>query len=458
MSFTRKICFCFLLLSVFCNAQQNESLPEALQKMPDDTNKINALTALSRQNIITGDYEKAMGFATQAKVLSEQLNFKPGLATVHSYYGLVYYGWGNYPQSLKNYFTSLRIREELNDKKGVAATYHNIGNTYYSLKNRDQAMKNFQSSLKIKRELHDTLDTHFAHTINNIGNYYHDKGNAELAIVYYNKALELEHKLNDQVGIISSYNNLANIYVERKEFERAERSYIDALKIEETLGDKEGISALYTSLGNLYYMQLKLDKAKDYVTKGLELAREVGSKEDIKLSYGVLTDIEKASGNYKKALELYKMYYDYSDSIKSEEIVSKSIQEQLYYEFSKKEALAKAEQDKKDVQHLEQSNQQRLIIYSAILGLVIVLVFSVFLYNRFRLISQQKSIIEKQKEEVEAQRQLANERTVLAEQQKKVIEEKQKEIIDSIHYAKRIQTALITSEKYIQKNIDKLKK
>lgn len=31
------------------------------------------------------------------------------------------------------------------------------------------------------------------------------------------------------------------------------------------------------------------------------------------------------------------------------------------------------------------------------------------------------------------------------------VEEKQKEILDSIHYAKRIQTALLTSEKYIEK-------
>ncbi len=39
---------------------------------------------------------------------------------------------------------------------------------------------------------------------------------------------------------------------------------------------------------------------------------------------------------------------------------------------------------------------------------------------------------------------------------KQDVDEKQKEILDSIHYAKRIQTALITSEKYIEKNLNKL--
>ena len=42
--------------------------------------------------------------------------------------------------------------------------------------------------------------------------------------------------------------------------------------------------------------------------------------------------------------------------------------------------------------------------------------------------------------------------------QKKEIEEKQKEILDSIHYAKRIQNTLMAHENYIEKAIDRLQK
>ncbi len=44
------------------------------------------------------------------------------------------------------------------------------------------------------------------------------------------------------------------------------------------------------------------------------------------------------------------------------------------------------------------------------------------------------------------------------EEQKKVVEVKQKEILDSIHYAKRIQNTLLTSEKYIDKHLNELNK
>ena len=46
----------------------------------------------------------------------------------------------------------------------------------------------------------------------------------------------------------------------------------------------------------------------------------------------------------------------------------------------------------------------------------------------------------------------------MIEKQKEMVEEKQKEILDSIHYAKRIQRALLPTEKYFEKNIKNLKK
>jgi ligand-binding sensor domain-containing protein len=54
--------------------------------------------------------------------------------------------------------------------------------------------------------------------------------------------------------------------------------------------------------------------------------------------------------------------------------------------------------------------------------------------------------------------QVVSERTKEIAEQKEAIEEKQKEILDSIHYARHIQTALMTSEKNIKKMLDKLQK
>jgi serine phosphatase RsbU (regulator of sigma subunit) len=63
---------------------------------------------------------------------------------------------------------------------------------------------------------------------------------------------------------------------------------------------------------------------------------------------------------------------------------------------------------------------------------------------------EKQEIILKQKENLEIQ---VVERTKEVVEQKHVIEEKQKEIIDSINYAKRIQTALLASDKLLSDNM-----
>ncbi len=93
---------------------------------------------------------------------------------------------------------------------------------------------------------------------------------------------------------------------------------------------------------------------------------------------------------------------------------------------------------------MTQLRKQQIIIWSTILGLLLAIVSGVFIFNRFKVTQKQKRIIENQK--------------TLVEHQKHLVEEKQKEILESIYYARRIQRSLLTSEKYIDKNLKKLKK
>ena len=76
--------------------------------------------------------------------------------------------------------------------------------------------------------------------------------------------------------------------------------------------------------------------------------------------------------------------------------------------------------------------------------LLVVVVFSFFLFQRFRLAQKQKVIIEDQK--------------VMVDKAYEHLHEKNKEVMDSIHYARRIQRALITPEPYIHARLTKLKK
>ncbi len=127
----------------------------------------------------------------------------------------------------------------------------------------------------------------------------------------------------------------------------------------------------------------------------------------------------------------------------NEENTKKTVQQQMQYEFDKKETAAKAEQEVKDQKAVADKKQQQIILFSVSGVLLLVVAFAFFVFRNLRVTQKQKLIIEQQKQVVE--------------NQKHLVEENQKEILDSIRYAKRIQTSLLPTDKYIEKNIKKLK-
>jgi hypothetical protein len=59
-------------------------------------------------------------------------------------------------------------------------------------------------------------------------------------------------------------------------------------------------------------------------------------------------------------------------------------------------------------------------------------------------------------QEIADKKQVIEEQKILVDKAYEILHDKNKEVMDSIHYAKRIQNALITSEKYIDKTLNKL--
>lgn len=117
------------------------------------------------------------------------------------------------------------------------------------------------------------------------------------------------------------------------------------------------------------------------------------------------------------------------DSIRTEESNRASYKLQTKYEFEKQQAVKDAEHNKQMEVIAERGKKQKVITYSIALGSLLLLVFFIFIYNRLQITKRQKSIIEEQKQ---------------------LVEEKQKEILDSINYAKRIQAAILPSDRVIK--------
>ncbi len=125
---------------------------------------------------------------------------------------------------------------------------------------------------------------------------------------------------------------------------------------------------------------------------------------------------------------MHELYIQFRDSNNNLQTRNATIRSQFKYDFEKKETKINAEKDKIQLQASEDKKRQNIIIYSVVLGLVLVCVFSIFIFKGLQENKKANKIILSQKH---------------------LVEEKQKEIVDSITYAKRIQNAILPPKEYI---------
>ena len=161
---------------------------------------------------------------------------------------------------------------------------------------------------------------------------------------------------------------------------------------------KKGFTGPYFDTG---IFNKQMSETFESLNKGLALAKQMGNIKELQGGYYNLTKLDSAKGNYKEAYEHYKLYSLYRDSLVKEENEKKSLQAKMQYEFDKKQAIAKAEQDKKDAEQKRIKNLQ----YFAIAGLIIlVLVILIIAFIQWRNNNQKKKaniLLQQEKEKAE---------------------------------------------------------
>ena len=389
-----------------------------------------------------GNNTEAMKYFRSSLDVRQKMGDKNGIADSYTCIAIIYDNMGNYPDALKMNYAALKLYEEIGDKDDIANCYNNIGVIYDNQENFTEALKNHLISLKWEQKKGDKIG--IAKSYTNLGIVCEKKKEYAEALKYYVASLKITEELNEKQSSAHNYNNMGVVYDDLGKYDEALKSHLSALHLREEIGDKNGITSSYCNIGNVLTKQKKYKEAKEYLIKGKDLSIEIGAKENIKFSYKFLTNVEDSLGNYKSAFENHKMYILYRDSLDNEQTKRKSIQSSMQYEFDKKEIAAKAEQEKLNAISAEEKQKQRIIIYAVAGVLALVFVFTMFLLNRFRITRRQKLIIEQQKEKVDE----AYER----------LHEKNKEVMDSIFYARRIQTALLPNENYINKSLTRLMK
>lgn len=424
-----------LLIFFFCITQKGEaqtkfgdkdSLLRTLRTLPNDTNRVNSLLRLGKIASSEQVYDTAIYYGRLAVDLATEIEWERGIAVANVDMAVSYWYIGNYTDALNMNYAALEIFQKLNDQKGISQAYNNMGIVYASQKNFPKALECYLTTLRIKETLGDNKA--IGSTLINIGSTYDQLNETEKAFMYYRRALVLKRSTGDIRGEGICLLNIGQVHNKIGNEDSALYYFNHSLDLRRNINDKRGIVSSLASLGQINIEIGKFAEAEKFLLEADTISRDLGTLDLTWQIWATLTTLYDTTGRYKDALNAYRIYSELSDSINLAEANRNADKLEMNYEFENERLMMQAEADKNALLAEEADTKRLMWIIGISLVLLIVTIFSLFLFTRLRIIRRQKSIIE---------------------QQKVLVEEKSREVYDSINYAKRIQYTLLAQEHFL---------
>jgi tetratricopeptide (TPR) repeat protein len=431
-----------LLISLTCPAQvkkQIDSLRNFIDHTSNDTLKIKNWNLISMLNSNRGYYIMGEKAAYEALAIAKKMNYDRGIAKSYYQIGISFSKRNKYDVALEWYAKAIPLYEKAKDTSGLAYTVMLIGVIDYYLKNYSKAEEHYKKALELFKK--EKNDLGMANCMVNLGSVYYAVGDYDKALAYcqdaydhfgasvHGKAVASNIIANVNSELYTKNDSLGNTELARKYLEKAISNYNNNLKIYSQLDLPVEKGGTYLDLFGITFKAGQYAVAKQYIDSSYALIKDINNIEGLKFAYQAYYRWYLQRKDSSAALRYYLLFSAAKDSVfnmeKAEKMDALNVQ------------LMEVEKEK-EISVLKQQQEKRgLILWGLGALAILALGFSFLFFKRYR-------------EKKEAN-------TALSEKNR-IIEEKQKEITDSIYYARRIQSALLASEKYFERTLERLRK
>jgi serine phosphatase RsbU (regulator of sigma subunit) len=397
----------------------------------------NGFSIMSIYNEHIGRLDSAIIYTQKALDLSREANDTSRCAENERSMGTLYLAQGDLVQALKWKFKSLVTASTIKDSAALPAIYNDLGVVYSRMKDTVNCLKYSLLSLEIMEKFTVHIDE-AAVLYHNISTYYVGLKDVKNAIKYLNKAKE-SHLGNDprdtKFHLLITEADI-NLFLHNDSI--VERLLLEALEIAVEVDRMRMLAEINGALGKFYLHKENYQQAIYHAEKTFEIigdnlinSREVASK--------VLYKSYRETGDAVNALKMHEIYILARDSILDQEHQREQIQQGFRYEYDMQlaaETARNAENENVTIAKLDAKEQQSYFLY---IGLALTLIFGLVIFSRFRVISKQKVIIQDQKLKVD--------------EAFDELEVRNTEMLDSINYAKRIQSAILPPLDFVQEKL-----
>jgi serine phosphatase RsbU (regulator of sigma subunit)/tetratricopeptide (TPR) repeat protein len=367
--------------------------------------------------------------------LSMRVNHIEGIGIALNNLAFIYQHQGDLEKCIDLYSQADLLFTKNNYYDGLISVNINLGDIYFNNDDYGKAEECFKKALTLSQKTKTSMA--LGNVYNQLGTIYRHKKNYSQSLQYYSKAVEILKTQSNYSLLSLTYSSIGWDYVELKDLKNAAINCELALKTVQTVNDPSTKSTVF-DFATHYYLSFNDEaSAKIYLDSAYYYAKKVGYPELIYKSAIKLSSYYKSKKDYEQAFHYLTEARQMNDSINNDNIKKSILKQEFKSDFEKKEIQLKAEQDKKDTEARAEKKRQQYILFAVILALVAMLIVVYVVYRNYA--SKKKSAL------------LLEEKNKIIYTQKQEVEVKQKEIIDSINYAQKIQTAVLTSEEVWKK-------
>ena len=293
------------------------------QRLNDQKLQAQAFNILGIVFAIQNDYGQSIFHFQQAMEYARNSDFLLLVAQIHNNIGNIYKSMADYPASLAAYEQAEKLYDSLGYSPGLALASNNMGNLYKRIGEPAEARLRFENALREYRKQNNASG--YASAQLNLGIFLKDYPESmETAKLLLDSAYQYYSDKQQTSKEVIALNSLGSLYIELEDYEKAKSYLLPALVEAKRLKLIQTGSAILSNLA-------KIASAQGDHTRSIELADQVYHIADSMENNQFLLDAEslrstmfQQAGRWKEALEHYKYYVGWRDSIFNEQ------QAQLY--------------------------------------------------------------------------------------------------------------------------------
>ncbi len=351
--------------------------------------------SLNEYGLSFKNYKKAIAIYTNLQNASESIKTKSSVSYLQKLTNL-YYPAGKSSELSGDYdFSKTYYNQYLNNVKSadeIVKVKTALGDVHLKTGELQAAEAYYKEALKVEKE----RDNKSGIVILNLklGELENEKNNTPKAIEYYRNSQNTAIEINDDQSVNQAYSGISNIYENENNIDEGIEINQEALDYNQKRNNKAEESKNNIDLANFLIKQDKNDEAIQYLESSLLIAEESGDIENKSKAFKALSEAYDKTGKGSEALKKYKEYLILEDSlynIRKKQLTAQNKKGAMLENAQNKLSLLEKDKqlNEKTIELLKKEriiqeefiNKQRILTYSLILGILILLITAFLVYR-----------------------------------------------------------------------------